>query len=71
MSVTEQCTKRFLAIAVATALGIVAAPVAAVMLNPRGTGQVLIYPYYTANHRQTLISVINTTEHGKALKIRT
>jgi len=40
------------------------------MLNPRGTGQVLIYPYYTVNHQQTLVSVINTTAHGKALKVR-
>jgi len=40
------------------------------MLNPRGTGQVLVYPYYTVNHQQTLVSVINATEHGKALKIR-
>ncbi|HET7063418.1 MAG TPA: hypothetical protein VFI49_04015 [Rudaea sp.] len=30
----------------------------------------LIYPYYTVNHQQTLVSVINATEHGKALKIR-
>ena len=40
------------------------------MLNPRGTGQVLIYPYFTVNHQQTLVSVINTTAHGKALKVR-
>jgi hypothetical protein len=31
---------------------------------------VLIYPYYTVNHQQTLLSVINTTAHGKALKVR-
>jgi len=47
-----------------------AASVEAVVLNPRGTGQVLIYPYYTVNHQQTLVSVINTTAHGKALKVR-
>jgi hypothetical protein len=40
------------------------------MLNARGTGQLLIYPYYTVNHQQTLVSVINTTGHGKALKVR-
>jgi hypothetical protein len=62
--------KRTLAIAIATALGAAASPSEAVMLNPRGTGQVLIYPNYTVNHQQTLVSVINTTEHGKALKIR-
>jgi len=62
--------RRTLAIAIATALWATASPAHAVMLNPRGTGQVLIYPYYTVNHQQTLVSVINTTEHGKALKIR-
>jgi hypothetical protein len=60
--------KRTLAIAIATALGAAASPSEAVMLNARGTGQVLIYPYYTVNHQQTLVSVINTTERGKALK---
>jgi hypothetical protein len=62
--------KRTLAIAIATALGAMGSPAEAVMLNPRGTGQVLIYPYYTVNHQQTLVSVINTTAHGKALKVR-
>ena len=62
--------KRTLAIAIVTALGVVAPSAESAMLNPRGTGQVLIYPYYTVNHQQTLVSVINTTEHGKALKIR-
>ena len=62
--------KQTLAIAIATALWATAPSAHAVMLNPRGTGQVLIYPYFTVNHQQTLVSVINTTEHGKALKIR-
>ena len=62
--------RRTLAAAIATALAVAAAPSSAVMLNPRGTGQVLIYPYYTVNHQQTLVSVINTTAHGKALKVR-
>jgi len=62
--------RRTLAIAIATALGATASSASAVMLNPRGTGQVLIYPYYTVNHQQTLVSVINTTAHGKALKVR-
>jgi hypothetical protein len=44
---------------------------AAVTLNPRGLGQVLIYPYYTVNAGfGTLLSVINTTPNGKALKLR-
>ena len=62
--------KRTLAVAVATTLGATFSSACAVMLNPRGTGQVLIYPYYTVNHQQTLVSVINTTAHGKALKVR-
>ncbi len=43
----------------------------AVDLNPDGLGQVLIYPYYTVNKSQdTLISVVNTTAIGKAVKVR-
>ncbi len=43
----------------------------AVDLNPDGLGQVLIYPYYTVNKDQdTLISVVNTTDIGKAVKVR-
>jgi hypothetical protein len=43
----------------------------AVDLNPDGLGQVLIYPYYTVNKSQdTLISVVNTTDVGKAVKVR-
>ncbi len=62
--------KRILGVAIATAFSVLAAPADAVVLNPHGTGQVLIYPYYTVNHQQTLVSVINTTGHGKALKVR-
>ena len=43
----------------------------AVNINPDGTGQVLIYPYYTLNAgNQTLLSVVNTTNQGKAVKVR-
>lgn len=43
---------------------------AAVSLNPRGLGQVLIYPYYTVNKGQdTLLSVTNTGDLGKVVKI--
>lgn len=43
----------------------------AVNLNPDGLGQVLIYPYYTTNGgNQTIISVVNTTESAKAVKVR-
>ena len=43
----------------------------AVNLNPDGLGQVLIYPYYTVNAgNQTVLSVVNTSESAKAVKVR-
>ncbi|QOC23052.1 hypothetical protein IC757_02520 [Wenzhouxiangella sp. AB-CW3] len=43
----------------------------AVNVNPDGLGQVLLYPYYTAHgDNDTLISIVNTTDEGKAVKIR-
>jgi hypothetical protein len=43
----------------------------AVDLNPDGVGQVLIYPYFTVNKSQdTLLSVVNTADVGKAVKVR-
>lgn len=43
----------------------------ALNINPDGLGEVLIYPYYTVNGgNQTLISVVNTTDAGKAVKVR-
>lgn len=44
---------------------------AAVQLNPRGLGQVLIHPYYTANNGQdTLLSVVNASSLGKVMQVR-
>mgnify|MGYP003572175525 CR=1 FL=1 len=43
----------------------------AVNINPDGLGQVLIYPYYTVNGgNTTALSVVNTTEEAKAVKVR-
>ena len=43
----------------------------AVNLNPDGLGQVLVYPFYTINaSTQTILSVVNTTDHAKAVKVR-
>jgi hypothetical protein len=43
----------------------------AVDLNHDGLGQALVYPYYTVNKSQdTLVSVVNTTNVGKAVKVR-
>ncbi|WP_223787064.1 hypothetical protein [Marinicella meishanensis] len=40
-------------------------------INPEGTGQVLIYPYYSVNNDlNTLYSVVNTTAETKAVKVR-
>ena len=48
-----------------------ALPAQAMYLNPRGTGQVLLFPYYTVNAGQTtLISLVNTTAKAKALRIQ-
>jgi len=43
----------------------------AVYLNNDGLGQVLIYPYYTVNAgNSTIVTVVNTTAAGKAIKVR-
>jgi len=43
----------------------------AVNINPDGLGQVLVYPYYTVNGgNQTVLSVVNTSEFAKAVKVR-
>jgi hypothetical protein len=43
----------------------------AVNINPDGLGQVLIYPYYTTNGgNATVLSVVNTSEDAKAVKVR-
>jgi hypothetical protein len=43
----------------------------AVNINPDGLGQVLIYPYYTTNNNNiTLLSVVNTSDSAKAVKVR-
>ncbi len=43
----------------------------ALELSPDGTGQVLIFPYYTVNkNQQTVISVVNATNVAKAVRVR-
>jgi hypothetical protein len=52
------------------------APIAhAVHVSPHGTGQVLIYPYYTVRNvngvaYNTLLTVVNATDQTKAVKVR-
>jgi hypothetical protein len=66
---------RKLVFAIGTALAAAAAvtprDAGAVFLSAAGTGQVLVYPYYTVNDgNSTLITVVNTTAAGKAVKMR-
>lgn len=43
----------------------------AVTLSPQGIGQALVFPYYTVNRNQdTLLSVTNTSDVGKAIQVR-
>jgi hypothetical protein len=43
----------------------------AVHLSPVGVGSVLIYPYYTVNAgNQTVFTVVNQTDAGKAVRLR-
>jgi len=54
----------------AASLAIVAAHAHGMTLSSRGVGQVLIYPYYTVNnHQQTMFSLTNNTETGKAVQV--
>ncbi|SDU35915.1 hypothetical protein [Halopseudomonas salegens] len=58
------------AVALAASLGM-AASAHAVNVNPDGLGQVLLYPVYTVdNENYTSISVTNTTDEFKAVKVR-
>lgn len=48
-----------------------ASTASAVNLNADGLGQVLVYPYYSVNSgNQSLVSVVNTTNRVKAVKVR-
>jgi len=65
---------------IAGTVGIANLATAVTTLNPDGLGQVLIYPYYTVNvpnsltddpsNLTTQFSVVNTTNQGKAVKVR-
>jgi hypothetical protein len=58
-------------LAVAAMLAAVATGAQAVSVNPDGTGQVLIYPYYNVNNNfQTNLHIVNTQDAYKIVKIR-
>jgi len=65
----------YAALAGAGALGVTSAA-DAVNVNPNGLGQALIYPYYTVNADangnafNSLLSVVNSTNSAKAVKVR-
>lgn len=56
------------------ALGLAAAvalPAQAMYINPQGTGEVLLFPYYTVNSSQsTLLTLVNTTNAAKVFKVK-
>lgn len=59
------------AIALATLLGAAASAQAAVKVSENGLGGALLYPLYTVEQgNSTLVSVTNTTDEFKAIKIR-
>ena len=61
--------KKILSAAVLATLG--AGSAQAVYLGTDGTGQALIFPYYTVQgNEETLLTVVNTHNEGKAVKIR-
>jgi hypothetical protein len=67
----EISLKTVLSIAASAALLLSVTSASAVSLNPRGVGEVLLYPYYTVNAGQdTLLTVTNTSSVGKVVKIR-
>jgi hypothetical protein len=64
--------KNILSLAVASGVaGLAVTAQAAMYLNPEGTGEVLLFPYYNAqNENQTSMSIVNTTSDAKAIKVR-
>lgn len=58
-------------LAAAITAGLASTAANAVNVNSDGLGQVLLYPYYTVNGgNNTLLTVVNTTEQVKAVKVR-
>ena len=64
--------KKVLPLAVGAASAVVmSAAHAAMYVNERGTGETLIFPFYSAeNGNNTLINIANTTGGHKAVKVR-
>ncbi|MCX8097699.1 MAG: hypothetical protein N3F11_01575 [Casimicrobiaceae bacterium] len=63
--------KKLLTAAVSSAVFAAAGSASAVVLNPDGVGEALIYPYYTAQgNNATFVSIVNTTTQAKVVKVR-
>ena len=64
--------KNLMSLAVAAGVaGITASAQAAMYVNPEGTGQVLLFPYYNAEGtNETSVHIVNTTGASKAVKVR-
>jgi hypothetical protein len=64
--------KSVLSLAVAAGVtGVMSAAHADMYINDNGLGETLVFPYYSAqNGNDTLINVVNTTGHSKAVKVR-
>ena len=67
--------KKALVSAVVAGFGMAAGAAQAVYLNPSGNGATLIYPYYSVqsaggNAYNTYVSVVNTTDMVKVVKVR-
>ena len=65
--------KNILSLAVATSVaGAAVTAQAAMYLNPEGTGEVLLFPYYNAqNGNETSMHIVNTSaSEAKAVKVR-
>jgi hypothetical protein len=70
---TYQLTSKLHSLLIITAAvgSFMSQPAAAANLSVDGTGQVLLYPYFTVEKgQQTAISIVNTSEAGKAIKVR-
>lgn len=62
-------SKKLISAAVLSAIGVTSAH--ATYLSEDGTGQALLYPYFTVRSgTDTYVSVVNTTDRAKALKVR-
>jgi hypothetical protein len=63
--------KKLLPLAMLAGLAGAAGTAQAVHVNPDGLGETLIYPFYSVEgNNDTYITVVNTTNRGKAVKVR-